>query len=195
MKTTASKTVIFTVVIALVVVGLFYFGRSGTLPGTPPNNQGAVISSISLGDPAPTFTLEDIEGKTYLLESYLGQPVLIEFLAVWCPHCQNQAPVTAQITSENEDEGLVTLIINASPFGRYYTLGNQSPVTLNDLKWFRDQYQVKEPILIDQGEVGQKYGLRGFPMFILIDKSGKIVWSESGEVSASALQAEISKVL
>ena len=50
-------------------------------------------------------------------------------------------------------------------------------------------------LLMDKGEVGQSYGLEGYPMFVLVDKNGKITWSTSGEVDASTLQAEIDKVL
>ena len=192
MNNSAKKTLIFTVVIILVAIGLFTLGKSGNSI----TDQEAIVSEISMNGSAPNFNLKGLDGETYTLEQFKGQnPVLLEFFAVWCPHCQNQAKVTSQIAKDNQENGLITLSINSSPFGRFYTLGNNTAVTENDLKWYRDQFKVEEPILVDDGSVGLTYGLKEYPMFVLIDKNGKIVWSTSGETGAGTLQAEIDKVL
>ena len=47
---------------------------------------------VSIGDPAPDFTLPGIDGKTYKLNEQKGKVVVLEFIATWCPHCQNDAP-------------------------------------------------------------------------------------------------------
>ena len=192
MKTSTKKTIVFVTILILVVVGLFALGR----PNVSNDQEAAVVSKLPADGSALNFSLKSLEGETYTLEQFKGKnPVLIEFFAVWCSHCQNQTKVTTQVAEDNQEAGLITLGINASPFGRFYTVGNNASVTENDLKWYRDQFGVKEPLLMDEGEVGQSYGLKGYPMFVLIDKNGKIAWSASGEVGASTLQAEIDKVL
>ena len=51
------------------------------------------ISSITLGSPAGDFSLPGTDGKTYSLSQFHGQPVLIEFMAPWCPHCREAQPL------------------------------------------------------------------------------------------------------
>ena len=40
-------------------------------------------SGLSPGDPAPTFTLNDIDGKSFSLDDYRGKIVLLAFFASW----------------------------------------------------------------------------------------------------------------
>jgi len=192
MNNSTKKTIAFVAILVLVVIGLFTLGKSGN----PPPNQSATISQIPIDGSAPDFNLKSLSGETYSLSQYKDQnPVLLEFFAVWCPHCQIQAKVTKQVADSNFEAGLVTIGINSSPFGRFYTTGSNASVTENDIKWFLEQFDAHEPLLVDNGSVGQLYDLQGFPMLVLVNKEGKIAWSQSGEVSASALQAEIDKVL
>jgi len=40
-------------------------------------------SGLSPGDPAPLFTLDDIDGKSFSLDDYRGKIVLLAFFASW----------------------------------------------------------------------------------------------------------------
>lgn len=195
MSKSTRRVLIYGGALILVVSGLFAMGRLGST-NKGPDNQGAIISQAFLGKPAPDFTLADLEGNTYTLREFQDKnPVLLEFFAVWCPHCQNQAPTTSQIAENNKEKGLIVLHVNSSPYGRLYSYGNFGSVTENDLKWYRDKFNVNEPLLFDQGEISQRYGIRGTPSFALINKDGNLVWQHSGEASIAALQTAIDKVL
>ena len=57
--------------------------------------QGAPI--LRKGDPAPDFTLKDLEGKTWTLSELKGQVVFINFWATWCPPCLKELPSMQQL--------------------------------------------------------------------------------------------------
>jgi Peroxiredoxin len=42
--------------------------------------------------PAPDFTLQDVDGKTWRLSELRGRPVIVNFWATWCPPAARRCP-------------------------------------------------------------------------------------------------------
>ena len=40
-------------------------------------------SSVLIGEPAPDFNLNDLEGKPYVLSEQLGHPIVLCYFATW----------------------------------------------------------------------------------------------------------------
>jgi len=47
--------------------------------------------AVSVGSPAPDFTLADLDGKTVHLADYKGRIVLLKLATTWCPSCRQQS--------------------------------------------------------------------------------------------------------
>ncbi len=45
-----------------------------------------------IGQAAPSFTLNGLDGKSYSLSDYKGNYVVIHFAATWCTFCNAEAP-------------------------------------------------------------------------------------------------------
>ena len=125
------------------------------------------------GQAAPDFSLPGIDGKTYTLSGLKGKVVLLEFIATWCPHCQNEAPAMNDLYNAYNSKGVEFIDINATPRGH----DNKSPATTTDLVWFRDQFNVPFPMLFDKTlKSTADYGILGYPSIYIIDKAGKVAY-------------------
>ncbi len=155
---------------------------------TAPTPTGGMV-----GQAAADFTLPATDGQTYTLSQFKGKPVFLEFMAPWCPHCQQDSVLLNQIYAANKDKGLQMLSVSATPYGR----DEQSPIAMDDLTWFRDTYKVPFPILFDKDStIGHtKYGVQGFPTIYTLNPQGVIVAAPDNPLTLEGLQAAVDAAL
>jgi peroxiredoxin len=81
-----------------------------------------------VGDKAPDFTLESIDGKSISLSDFRGKTVLVVFTSVTCVDCQKQVPYIEAACKESS-ENLAVLDIymfNTATVVRDYVAKKQS---------------------------------------------------------------------
>ena len=151
--------------------------------GNPSGNTGAPPAAPSptplpIGSVAPAFSLPGADGKTHSLADYKGKVVLLEFFAPWCPHCQDDAPMLNNVAAHFKDNPNVQLLaISASPRGR----DGESPITMEDITWFRDEFKVNFPILFDKELVtAETYSILFYPTVYIVGKDGNIASEPAG---------------
>ena len=127
-------------------------------------------SRAEVGKPAPTFTLNDTEGRTWSLEELKGQVVFVNFWATWCPSCLKEMP------------GMQKLYTTLPPdkFKMLAILYNDTPaMAVNFVKRAGFTF----PILVDtKGFAPLAYGLTGVPETYIVDKQGILREKFIGEV-------------
>ena len=134
---------------------------------------------IDIGEEAPGFTLEDLEGNKVSLEDYRGKIVLLNFWATWCPPCREEMPDLDKIYKEQKDNDFVVLAVN----------GGEAK---EDVKKFIDDNGYSFPVLLDTDiNVNFTYNVAFIPTSYMLDKEGKIRAIKSGAMS----YAEISQML
>lgn len=163
------------VLAGVLVVGFIIFSAVQVRPVGL--NAGVVGGSsgthVPVGQPAPDFTVQDVAGKDYTLSAYKGSPVVLEFMATWCPHCQDDAPVFTKLHDTYAGKGVQVWGVNSTPVGRDHT----SPVTTDDLKWFQDTYKTTYPLLFDKAlKSTSDYGVNTYPSVYIVDKTGNIAF-------------------
>lgn len=133
------------------------------------------------GTPAPDFTLKDVDGKTYSLRDFKGSVVFLDFWASWCPPCRASIPGIIELSREYKD--VVILGIN---------LDSDKSKGIK----FAKAKNINYPVLLDGFDVAQKYGVRGIPSFVLIDKKGNIVkrWVGFSHSTLDSFKQEIDKI-
>jgi peroxiredoxin len=168
-------------------------------PVTTPGAYQPKANLLKVGTKAPNFTLKGVDGKSYSLAAQRGHLVVLEFFAVWCPHCQAESSVIRQIQAAYAPKGVRIWAILASPYGPNYDKSNGTDLTLatkDDLAWFRRTFHEDVPMLVDpKFSVMKQYGNNGYPGIFVIDRNGVIVSSTSGEESYSVLAKALDKGL
>ena len=115
-----------------------------------------------VGKRAPDFQLNTLDGQPVSLSDLRGKSVLINFWQIRCPPCRVEMPYIQQIYDEWSDKGLVLLAIN---------IGESSSQAAE----FMQQHNLSFPVLLDrEGNIAQKYNIRGIPTSFFIDRDGII---------------------
>jgi peroxiredoxin len=154
---------------------------------------------VAMGAPAPDFTLPGLDGQTYSLSSFKGHPVVLEFMATWCPHCQDEAPTMNQVDAAYKAKGVQTLAINATPYDHNSeSAQTKNPASMNDLKWFHDNFSVTYPMLFDKTlKSANDYQVVSYPTIYIVDKSGNIAFQPPTDniPDYTALSSALDKLL
>lgn len=67
-----------------------------------------------LGEPAPPFVLNGINGKAHSLEQLRGNYIVIHFATTWCPFCNAEAPNLEQLYKDYREKGVEVFIIDVN---------------------------------------------------------------------------------
>lgn len=173
-----------------------------TSSGVPLTNATGATSTgnmLSVGTRAPGFLLKDANGKPYSLALQQGHPVVLEFFAVWCPHCQRMAPVMQRVANTYSLKGVRTWMVLASQYGPNYDTSFGQDTTLAtkaDLTWFTNSFHENLPKLVDPNfHTVSQYQLNSYPAIYVINKNGVVSYASSGEVPYSQLSKAVTKAL
>jgi cytochrome c-type biogenesis protein len=164
------------------------------------------ITPVAGGVLAPDFNLPANDGKNYTLSQFRGKtPVFIEFLAPWCPHCQEDSKIFNEVYDLYQGKNLQMLGISAHPYGRDWQdkEGNPytaTPISMDDLTWFATTFNVKYPLLLDTAiKSADDYGIMYYPTVYIIDKNGNVSTMITAErdnpITVERLKGELDKVV
>lgn len=133
--------------------------------GLHASGSTGVTLKVSVGSPAPDFTLPDMTGNLVRLEELrTGKKLtLINFWATWCAPCRIEMPQLVKIYSKFKDQGFEIVAVSADE-------------DLGDLESYLNEKRPPFPVLADRDrKVSELYGVDAYPTSILIDADGKVL--------------------
>lgn len=148
------------------------------LPGTGPLDD----RRARIGELAPDFALLDVRDERTLrrLSDYRGKVVLLNWYASWCGPCRREIPLLQRAAEALPDDLVVLGVDLQEPFAQardiLEVLGGRYPAVLDS-----------------NGEVADRYGLRGLPTTFVIDREGRIVGVRAGELTETTLRGLLAK--
>ncbi len=175
------KNLVITLSILVIVgAGCFQNNTNQTSGGSVDIKEG-----IAVGDLAPNFVLDDMEGNEVSLNDLRGQIVFIDFWASWCPFCLKEMVEIEEFSDKYDD--VVVLGIHRS-----------ESETIDDVSSFLEETGVTYPILLDsEGEVFGAYsgGRPLMPLAYVLDKDGVIKERLFGPKTVDQMEAIINSLI
>jgi thiol-disulfide isomerase/thioredoxin len=148
--------------------------------GTPLAGFPANGSDTAVGSTIPTLTGSSLFDGSKMTIAPTGKPMVIAFVAHWCPHCQAEVPVLVALAQQGAFDGID---VRAVATGTSSQLPNYPPSSwLERVKW-------PFPAMADSAKFdgANAYGLTGYPNLVFVDAGGKVVARSEGEVSSDVL--------
>lgn len=147
----------------------------------PTVKASAGAGKAKLGAAAPTFTLNDTEGKAWNLADTKGKVVVLQWMNPECPVCRR---VAEDSTTANTLKG----VREAFPDAVYVGINSSSsrPSSFEASKGYMANHKIEMPVLIDtDGAVSKLFGAKTTPHCFVIDASGVLVYAGAIDDSPS----------
>lgn len=150
--------------------------------------DGEIKVGNRVGNLAPDFELNTMDGKSVKLSDLRGQPVHMIFWSVDCVYCVKELPHVQKIYNENK-ENYSVLAMN---------------ITLQDgLDYAKDFIEEEgydfTTVLIENTKEGldtlQNYEVRGIPHNIFVDSEGIVAYNAAGMMDEATINSVLKELL
>src|SRR5215469_5295333 len=148
--------------------------------GGPSHGSSAAATAPAIGQPAPSFSLKDIDGTPVSLAQYKGKPVFINAFATWCPPCKLELPG----------------IVKAYPQykGRVVFLGVDEQEDAELVMPFLKRFGITYQVLLDPGSFTEAYQVDSLPWSFFIDSSGVVRKISRGFMTPEQLKDNLAAI-
>jgi len=142
-----------------------------------PSGRAADRVMLKIGDPPPTFSLPDLDGRTVTVPADLrGKAAIVHFWADWCQFCLEEMPALESLYQQYRDKGLVIVAVNVG----------QSAAAA---RAYAKRVGISYPVVLDgESRTAKQYGVLGLPRTFFLDRKGLIKYKLLGEASAETLK-------
>jgi thiol-disulfide isomerase/thioredoxin len=156
--------------------------------GLPSLVEGAPDPALGLVGPTLRGARFDGEPVVVAPGSEDG-PVMLVFLAHWCPHCNAEVPEIVEWNNEGGvPEGLRIVAVTTST--------NQNQPNYPPSEWLvENKWPFEAMADSPDSAAAMAYGVTGFPYSVIMDADGKVVLRLSGEVGKERLDQLVDDAL
>lgn len=131
----------------------------------------------------PDLALIDLQGNPVSLKAYRGKVVLVNNWATWCPPCQDEMPDLQTFYTSHAATGFVILAI-------------ESGEPAKQVSSYVHNFGLTFPVWLDlNGSALDAFKNEDLPSSYVLDKTGKIRLSWTGEVNLPTLDKYIIPLL
>jgi len=142
--------------------------------------SAAAFKRVHGGQQAPTFTLNDLDGRPVSLDAYRDGPLtILVFWALWSPRSVPLLQEVQRLVDEFGDKGLRALTVNAE--------GPDAPADLESrIRAVWEENHLTLPVLLDRDlEQYNAWGVIATPATAFLAKDLKVVYEFSGHPTSA----------
>jgi len=122
---------------------------------------------VKLGQMAPDFTINYLDGTTKKLSDFRGKIVMLQFTASWCSVCRKEMPhIESKIWQPYKDKGLILLGVD-----------RREPK--EKVEMFAKEMNITYPLVLDEeSKIFELYAApnAGVTRNVIVGKDGKIIF-------------------
>ncbi|MDD4737342.1 MAG: redoxin family protein [Kiritimatiellae bacterium] len=152
------------------------------MPGPGSDEAGPVEL---LGKEAPDGRLPLLDGTSVSLTSHRGKNVVVmDFWATWCPPCRRALPVLNNLAERWGGSNVVFYAVNR----------REDEKTIQS---FMEKQAIDFPVVLDNGELAEAFGVSGIPHLVIVDASGIVQYVHVGFSSGmeEELDGQLARIL
>jgi thiol-disulfide isomerase/thioredoxin len=131
------------------------------------DDQNIQERPLFVGQPLAAVNVKTTDNHEVPLQSLMGKPMLLDFWSTWCSSCRHSLPDLQKLYAENKDQGLVLVSIDEDDEAQKAAL-------------FWSEQKIPWPNYHLDFTVDTKLPGHGLPFFVLVDSSGKVIYSWEG---------------
>jgi thiol-disulfide isomerase/thioredoxin len=163
----------------IVAIGLLL----GGLMLVPLARTDSATAGRLVGQPAPSLTAVDLDGRSWSIEDGRGRLTWINYWATWCPPCRTEMPMMQRLSEQYGDRLLI--------------LGVNWAEERSTVEAFVARYAITYPILLDPTldnfyRWSPQFGL---PRHYFVDERGVVVREILGELSPAEMVRLVDELL
>ncbi|MFP7253175.1 thiol-disulfide oxidoreductase ResA [Terribacillus goriensis] len=138
---------------------------------------------VGEGQQAPEFKLTDMRtDQEFKLSDMRGKGVLVNFWATYCEPCKQEMPLFEEASDTYENKDVILAAVNV----------DESSVVIDR---FRKQYDLTFPILQDNGQVMEAYGVDALPATFFISADGTVSRTVYGPLETERLEEYLDEIV
>ncbi|HZF05994.1 MAG TPA: TlpA disulfide reductase family protein [Patescibacteria group bacterium] len=144
----------------------------------------ALTSTVAAAPAAPGFKVRLLDGRSLDSRDLIGKKILVlRFQASYCKPCARESPALARLTERYRGRGVEVLAVHV-----------QDAVV--DVRRFMRANKVTYPVALDPKlTIGNRFGFKGTPYTVVVDRQGEIVARLLGESAVTRLPRVLDEIL
>jgi thiol-disulfide isomerase/thioredoxin len=120
------------------------------------------LESPLVGQAAPQFQLDLLDGPRFKLADRKGRVVVLDFWATWCGPCLQSMPQVDDVARGFAEQGVELVAVNME----------EQPEAIKSML---ERHKLKLVVALDRdGAVAGKYAVTAIPQTVVIDRDGKV---------------------
>lgn len=148
-------------------------GCGSPAPAAPPPSSPSSL----LGNPAPSFQRDTIDGARFTTASSLGKVVVVKFVAKYCEPCKATLPAIERLHVARPDVAIVAV---------------SEDETESDARELASSFHLTFPVVHDRQQVlAARWRVHDLPVTYVLDGHGKVAWVGGPEKTERDLVAAI----
>jgi thiol-disulfide isomerase/thioredoxin len=166
--------------IALIVAAMLFVG----IRIAHKNRANGPAHGQLIGNLAPDFELQTLDGKNMKLSDFRGKAVLLNFWATYCGPCKVEIPWFVELQKEYGPQGFQ--IVGVA----------MDDASTDEIAKFAKEMSMNYPVLLGKDSVGDSYGGVGvLPVSFFVERDGKLIAREFGLQSRSVFVDHIKQAM